>query len=223
VAPSPSLPLCLPHCVLHNLPHCVSHCVSLTVSCTASLTVSPTVSPSLLCRNLTQPFAVHFPGERGAAAGGTGHGGGRGGARGDPVRAAVRRAVSRRFEAHPRRGGAAALSGARLVDLLPRRHAGARHRHRRLAGRSAPPQCSVSDSTQWRRGFRFGRASPPHRPREDGLAHPADTSISNIASALALLRGGGFPTPSPEGKSTIGSPSPSPEGPCDLWRSAGGC
>jgi hypothetical protein len=28
--------------------------------------------------------------------------------------------------------------------------------------------------------------SPPHRPREDGLAHPAHTSISNLAAALGL-------------------------------------
>jgi hypothetical protein len=31
------------------------------------------------------------------------------------------------------------------------------------------------------------RAWPPHRPREDGLAHPADTSRSNLAAALGLL------------------------------------
>jgi hypothetical protein len=31
------------------------------------------------------------------------------------------------------------------------------------------------------------RASPPHRPREDALAHPADTSRSNRAAALGLL------------------------------------
>jgi hypothetical protein len=29
-------------------------------------------------------------------------------------------------------------------------------------------------------------ASPPHRPREDGLAHPADTSISNLAFYYCL-------------------------------------
>jgi hypothetical protein len=28
------------------------------------------------------------------------------------------------------------------------------------------------------------RASPPHRSREDGLAHPADTSRTNLASAV---------------------------------------
>ena len=28
------------------------------------------------------------------------------------------------------------------------------------------------------------RASPPHRPREDGLAHPADASRSNLADCL---------------------------------------
>jgi hypothetical protein len=38
-------------------------------------------------------------------------------------------------------------------------------------------------------GFRFqpvesNRASLPHRPREDGLTHPADTSRSNLAAAL---------------------------------------
>jgi hypothetical protein len=31
------------------------------------------------------------------------------------------------------------------------------------------------------------RASPPHRPRENGLVHPADTSRSNLAAA-ALAR-----------------------------------
>jgi hypothetical protein len=30
------------------------------------------------------------------------------------------------------------------------------------------------------------RASPPHRPREDGLTHPADTPRSNLASASGL-------------------------------------
>jgi hypothetical protein len=39
------------------------------------------------------------------------------------------------------------------------------------------PRASVSSS----------RASPPHRPREDGLDHPADTSITHLAAALALL------------------------------------
>jgi hypothetical protein len=39
-------------------------------------------------------------------------------------------------------------------------------------------------------GFGFlesSRASPPHRPREDGLAHPADSSRTNLAAALGLL------------------------------------
>jgi hypothetical protein len=30
-------------------------------------------------------------------------------------------------------------------------------------------------------------ASPPHMPREDGLAHPAEPSRSNLAAALCLL------------------------------------
>jgi hypothetical protein len=42
------------------------------------------------------------------------------------------------------------------------------------------------------------RASPPHRPRDDGLAHPADSSRSNLASTLGLLsRAAAFQTPSP--------------------------
>jgi hypothetical protein len=32
------------------------------------------------------------------------------------------------------------------------------------------------------------RASPPHRPREDGLTRPAGTSRSNLAAALGLAR-----------------------------------
>ena len=35
--------------------------------------------------------------------------------------------------------------------------------------------------------IKSSRGSRPHRPREDGLAHPAHTSRSNLASALALL------------------------------------
>ena len=33
--------------------------------------------------------------------------------------------------------------------------------------------------------------SPPHRPREDGRAHPAEPSRSNLAAALALLSSSG--------------------------------
>jgi hypothetical protein len=43
-------------------------------------------------------------------------------------------------------------------------------------------------------GFRFPaaggesrRAFSPHRPREDGITHPADTSRANLAAALGLL------------------------------------
>jgi hypothetical protein len=32
-----------------------------------------------------------------------------------------------------------------------------------------------------------GSRAAPHRPQEDGLAHPADTSRSNLAAALGLL------------------------------------
>jgi hypothetical protein len=42
------------------------------------------------------------------------------------------------------------------------------------------------------------RASPRHRPREDGLVRPADTSRTDLAAALGLLSSvlasGGFPT-----------------------------
>jgi hypothetical protein len=43
-------------------------------------------------------------------------------------------------------------------------------------------------------GFGRRRASSPHRPREDGLAHPADTSRPNLAAVLGLLSRGGLPT-----------------------------
>jgi hypothetical protein len=39
------------------------------------------------------------------------------------------------------------------------------------------------------------RASPRHRPREDGLAHSADTPRSNRADGLGLPSSGGFPNP----------------------------
>jgi hypothetical protein len=50
-------------------------------------------------------------------------------------------------------------------------------------------------------GQEDSRASPPHRLREEGLAHPADASRSNLAAALALLSEvaafHSFPYPSP--------------------------
>jgi hypothetical protein len=56
------------------------------------------------------------------------------------------------------------------------------------------PSPSVSSGSR-----RAAERGPSHRPREDGLAHPAahpaETSRSNLASALGL-RGGGFPNPS---------------------------
>ena len=42
---------------------------------------------------------------------------------------------------------------------------------------------------------RRSRASPPHRPRDDWLTHPADTSSTNLAAAWVCFRGGGFPNP----------------------------
>ena len=41
------------------------------------------------------------------------------------------------------------------------------------------------------------RASPPHRPREDGLAHPVDTSRSNLAAAWLGFPWLSNPTPPP--------------------------
>jgi hypothetical protein len=46
------------------------------------------------------------------------------------------------------------------------------------------PRVSVASSSGPVEG---SRASPTHRPREDGLTHPADTSRSNLADALGLL------------------------------------
>jgi hypothetical protein len=37
------------------------------------------------------------------------------------------------------------------------------------------------------------RAWPPHRPRESGLAHPADPSRSRLAALGSGFRGDGFP------------------------------
>jgi hypothetical protein len=52
-------------------------------------------------------------------------------------------------------------------------------------------RCGVS---VWR------RASPLHRPREERLTHPADTSRTNLAAALALLfEVAAFQTPNPWG------------------------
>ena len=39
------------------------------------------------------------------------------------------------------------------------------------------------------------RLPAAERPREDGLTHPAHTSITNLAAALGLLSSGGFPNP----------------------------
>ena len=37
------------------------------------------------------------------------------------------------------------------------------------------------------------RVSPPRRPREDGLSHPADTSRSNLLLPCVYVQGCGFP------------------------------
>jgi hypothetical protein len=59
---------------------------------------------------------------------------------------------------------------------------------------------SQPHTLQPRLGFQFpaeplesSRAWPPHRPREDGLAHPAAASRPNLASALGLPKPSRFP------------------------------
>jgi hypothetical protein len=53
-----------------------------------------------------------------------------------------------------------------------------RERERELQGaRFRFPAARVESSRAW----------PPHRPREEGFTHPADTSRSNLAAALALV------------------------------------
>jgi hypothetical protein len=53
-------------------------------------------------------------------------------------------------------------------------------------------------------GFRLpallenSRVSPPHRPREAGLAHPAETSRSDLLLPWACFRAGGLPNPRPK-------------------------
>ena len=41
----------------------------------------------------------------------------------------------------------------------------------------------------WALRRRVSRASPPHRPREHGLTHPADTSIPNLLTPWLCFRG----------------------------------
>jgi hypothetical protein len=62
--------------------------------------------------------------------------------------------------------------------------------------------------------FESSRASPPHRPLEDGLTHPTDTSRSNLASALGAYKVAAFPNnpvahPSPPA-SPLSPPAGSP-------------
>jgi hypothetical protein len=73
---------------------------------------------------------------------------------------------------------------------------------RRSAGLRFPAKFADWLKMKAKLGFGFQQpresssASPPHRPREDGLARPADTSRPNLAAALALLSSGGSPNPS---------------------------
>jgi hypothetical protein len=48
-------------------------------------------------------------------------------------------------------------------------------------------QCQTPGLRFAARPVESSRASPPHRPREDELGHPADTSRTNLAAALGLL------------------------------------
>jgi hypothetical protein len=71
-------------------------------------------------------------------------------------------------------------------------------REGRLAGLSnwteanRGPQRAPKREREWL-GF-SSRASPPHRPREDELTHPADTSRANLVVALALHEVAAFQT-----------------------------
>jgi hypothetical protein len=58
--------------------------------------------------------------------------------------------------------------------------------HIHLTVRCPPPQ-PFTCRAPCRARRTGGRASLSHRPREDRLTHPADTSRSNLAAALALL------------------------------------
>jgi hypothetical protein len=49
------------------------------------------------------------------------------------------------------------------------------------------PPCELSlGGTCFQQRKWSSRATPPHRPREDGIAHPADTSITNRAASSQL-------------------------------------
>jgi hypothetical protein len=105
-------------------------------------------------------------------------------------------------------GGWLRVEGSRFTDNLAARQGGAVYMQRPAETPDSALQldllaCSffgnrgvakVCASFSILNGFRLpaapvesSRASPPHSPREDGLDHPADTSISNLAAALALL------------------------------------
>ena len=77
-------------------------------------------------------------------------------------------------------------------------HAHAQRRLRRPAGAclwdAGWVGCGCGLQSCWAFGFQQRESSsgtsPLHRPREDGLAHPAGTSRSNLAAALGLLSTG---------------------------------
>jgi hypothetical protein len=60
-----------------------------------------------------------------------------------------------------------------------------------------------------RQGFKEVSTVSPHRPREDRLTHPADTSRSNLAAVLGLLSSPGARTVSP-GARTVSPPIRAP-------------
>jgi hypothetical protein len=55
------------------------------------------------------------------------------------------------------------------------------------AWRLSKPYPVLSGQNCQPRRWRAAERRQPHWPREDGLAHPADTRISNLAAALGLL------------------------------------
>jgi hypothetical protein len=100
------------------------------------------------------------------------------------------------FPHHPLSQRPVSLTQARVCVRVQK---GARADVDRQTGGSGAAASALAGnpSTQTLSGFEFGfslqrrwessGASPPRRPREDGLAHPTDTSRSNRAAALGLL------------------------------------
>ena len=97
-----------------------------------------------------------------------------------------------RVAAHAIDRAAVRVAGGGTIEACARLHPHAAALHRQDAHVHARRHAGYAA----RLGFRFPvssfpesrRAWPPPRSREDGLVHPAETSRSNLAAALALCR-----------------------------------